>query len=92
MIIRIRHKGLRVLHEEGDGGEFTPSRARKLAEILLVLDGASDVDDLRARGYRVYRAGPRGAGDWALAVSADRRVLFRFDGTDVTDVDYRPYR
>ena len=65
MITRIRHKGLRVLHEEGDGGEFSPSRARKLAEILLVLDGASDVDDLRARGYRVYRAGPRGAGDWA---------------------------
>jgi proteic killer suppression protein len=71
------------------GAEFRD----RMGLILDLLDGATGVADLRgARGFHVLQ-GSR-AGTYAMVVSSNWRLTFRFEhGTtgDVPDVDFEDY-
>ena len=42
-------------------------------------------------GYRLHPLSGRLTGFWSVIVSRNWRIIFRFDGSNVTDVDYVDY-
>lgn len=91
MIIRFRHKGLRQLYETGDRRRVSPALADKLARILARLDVATGPDNMDLPGFRLHPLKGDRVGYWAVTVSRNWRVVFRFEGGDATDVDLIDY-
>ena len=58
---------------------------------MTALEGASGAKDLDAPSYRMHPLKGDLAGYWAVDVSANRRIIFRFDEQDVTDVELLDY-
>lgn len=91
MIRKIRHKGLRTLYHEDSAAKVNPDHAAKLRRILAVLDAASRPEDADLPGYRLHSLKGEYDGYYAVRVSGNWRVIFRFEGDDVTDVDDLDY-
>lgn len=92
MIRSFRHKGLRSLYVNEPATGVPPEQIKCLRRILAVLDSAASPADLRGLpGLRPHSLKGRRRGYWALAVSGHWRVLFRFEGEDVVDVDLVDY-
>jgi proteic killer suppression protein len=91
MIRSFRSKGLGRFFEAGDKGKIRPEHAPKLARILDRLDAATQPQDMNLPGYHFHQLTGDLSGHWAVSVSGNWRVTFRFDGEDATDVDYQDY-
>ena len=91
MILRVSHRGLRGFHSRGDPSGLTPHQVPRILRILTALDAASGPHELDAPTYRLHSLSGNLAGYWAVDVSANLRVTFRFEGEDVTDVDLVDY-
>ena len=52
---------------------------------------AAKPEDMNLPGLRLHPLKGDRAGYWAVKVSANWRVVFRFDGRDVRDVDLTDY-
>ena len=91
MIVRFRHKGLRRHYERGDGRLLPSRRVSKIERILARLDVATEPADLSLPGFRLHP--PRGnlARFWAVSVSGNWRIIFRFEAGNVRDVDLVDY-
>jgi len=48
-------------------------------------------EDMDLPGYRLHRLKGSLAGFWSVTVQANWRIIFRFEGPHVTDVDYLDY-
>ena len=92
MIKSFRHNGLERFYYTGDRRRINPQHAAKITRILDRLDAAVNPQDMNLPGYRLHELSGRRRGMWSVWVSANWRVIFRFDGTDVIDVDYLDYR
>jgi proteic killer suppression protein len=63
-----------------------------LRRILAILDSAAAPADLQGfPGLRPHRLKGEYAGYWSVTVSGNRRLVFRFEGEDVTDVHLVDY-
>jgi proteic killer suppression protein len=91
MIRSIRHKGLKRLYEDDDARGVIAEHTVKLRDILVRLDAASSVDDMDLPGFRLHPLKGEMKGFWAVTVRANWRVVFRFAGDEVVDVDYIDY-
>ena len=91
MIRGIRHKGLKRLYDEDDPRGVLAEHAEKLRDILARLDASRSVSDLDLPGFRLHPLKGQLKGYWAVTVRANWRVIFRFDGPDVVDIDYVDY-
>ncbi|MDE2746141.1 MAG: type II toxin-antitoxin system RelE/ParE family toxin [Chloroflexota bacterium] len=91
MILRIRHRGLRRLHEQNDGRYLPPQHVDKITDMLALLDIAADPKDVDVPGWRLHSLRGEYRGFWSISVSANERIVFRFEGADVTDVDFLDY-
>jgi proteic killer suppression protein len=91
MILVIRHKGLRRLYEEDDPRGVISEQAEKLRDILARLDAASSAADMDLPGFRLHPLKGEWKGYWAVTVRANWRVIFRFAGRNVSDVNYLDY-
>jgi proteic killer suppression protein len=65
--------------------------ADKIERILAFLKRASKPDDMGLPGFRLHPLKADLAGFWAVSVSGNWRVIFRFEGTDAADVDLIDY-
>ena len=63
----------------------------KLRRILARLEAAEVVTDMDIPGYRVHTLKGELHGCYAVTVSANWRVVFRFEHGDARDVDYVDY-
>ena len=59
--------------------------------ILTRLDAAREPRDMDLPGLRLHRLKGRLRGFWAVEVSGNWRVIYRFEKQDRTDVDYMDY-
>ena len=59
--------------------------------ILARLDAASAVSDMDLPGFHLHPLRGELKGFWAVAVRANRRVVFRFAGQHALEVDYVDY-
>jgi proteic killer suppression protein len=91
MIKRIRHKGLKRFYESGDTRGINAQQAAWLRLLLTSLDAAAKPADMNNPGYRLHPLKGERKGQWAVWVSGNWRLVFAFDGEDVTDVDMIDY-
>ena len=63
----------------------------KVENILAVLNRASRPEDLDLPGFRLHPLKGERAGQWAVTVRANWRIVFRFDGANAADVDLIDY-
>lgn len=91
MIESFRHKGLEDFFYDGTKRGIQPKHANKLADILDALNAATTIQNLDFPGSGLHRLQPRQDKRWAVKVSGNWRVTFRFENGDVHEVDYEDY-
>ena len=88
MIRSFRHRGLRALYEDRTSRRIAPDHIGKVRDILALLDASSGPEGLNLPGLRLHALKGNLAGHYAVSVSGNWRVTFRFEGGDAVDVDY----
>ena len=91
MIVRFRHKGLRRLYEKGDRRLVPSQRVGKIERILARLDVAAGPADMNLPGFQLHPLRGNLSGFWAVSVSGNWRIIFRFEAGNVRDVDLVDY-
>ena len=91
MVRSLRHKALRRLYNKGQVRGLPPEFVERLRLILADLDAARRPKDLDLPGYRLHPLHGDLKGYWAIDVSGNWRVIFRFEAGDVYDVDLVDY-
>ena len=89
--MRIRHKGLRALHERDDSGRLTAGQVPRLRRILFRLQEATDPASADSPGFRLHPLKGDRTGQWSVRVSGNWRVVFRFEDGEAVDVDLVDY-
>ena len=89
--MKIRHKGLRALHERDDRARLPAGLAPRLRRILFRLQEATHPGSADAPGFRLHPLKGDRAGEWSVRVSGNWRVVFRFEEGEAVDVDLIDY-
>ncbi len=89
--MRIRHKGLRALHERDDPVQLPASLVPRLRRILFRLQEATHPRSAEAPGFRLHPLKGDRAGQWSVRVSGNWRVVFRFVDGEAVGVDLIDY-
>jgi toxin HigB-1 len=90
-ILRFRHKGLGRFFTEGSTAGIQSKHAPRLRLILGRLSVAAEPRDMGLPGLALHPLKGTRQGTWAVSVSGNWRVTFRFEGPDATDVAYEDY-
>jgi toxin HigB-1 len=88
VIKSFEHKGLDKFFRSGSLAGIQAKHAGRLRLQLAMLDNARRPEDLNAPGWRLQG---KLQGHWAIWVSGNWRLTFRFDGEDAILVDYQDY-
>ncbi len=91
MIASFKHRGLKALYDERAARRVAPEHVQKLRDVLAVLDRSRRPQDVDIPGFRLHPLKGELKGHYAVAVSGNWRVTFRFEEGDVVDVDYLDY-
>ncbi|MCY4431064.1 MAG: type II toxin-antitoxin system RelE/ParE family toxin [Rhodospirillales bacterium] len=91
MIRSFRHRGLQELYESGRTSRVAPGHIAKLMRILTVLDRSTRPEGMDVPGFRLHQLRGPLRGYHAVSVSANWRVMFRFEDGDAVNVDYVDY-
>lgn len=88
MIASFRHRGLKALYEGRTTRRIAPAHVEKLRDILAALDLSRRPEGMNLPGFRLYEFKGPLKGRWAVSVSGNWRVTFRFEDSEAVDVDY----
>ncbi|MBI5102935.1 MAG: type II toxin-antitoxin system mRNA interferase toxin, RelE/StbE family [Nitrospirae bacterium] len=91
MIRSFKHKGIERFFHDGDKAGINPDHAGRLARILDRLDASLSPHDMDLPGFKLHELKGRERGVWAVHISGNWRVVFRFEGNDAAQVDYLDY-
>jgi len=91
MIIGFKHKGLGNYFATGNKSGIQAQHEKKLRLILGRLHASTDPKDMNLPGLRLHQLTGVLNNYYAVDVSGNWRVIFRFEGQDATDVDYLDY-
>ena len=91
MIRSFCHRGLKALYDGRTARRVAPEHVEKLRDILAVLDRSRSPEDMNLPGFRLHQLRGDLRGYWAVSVSGNWRVTFRFDDGEAVDVDYLDY-
>jgi proteic killer suppression protein len=91
MIKSIRHKGLKEFFESGSKRGISPSLAARIARRLDVLNAAQRLADIDAHGFELHRLKGDRQDQWAISVSGNWRITFRFEKAEVFDINLEDY-
>jgi proteic killer suppression protein len=91
MIRNFKHRGLRRLYEDDDRRGLNAEHVEKIAVIVARLDRAAKPDDMALPGLRLHPLKGELAGFWSVTIRANWRIIFRFEGRNVADVDLIDY-
>lgn len=91
MIKTIKHKGLKRLYERGDQSKLPADRVNKIILMLTVLDAAETLEPINRPAWRLHTLRGDLEGFYAIDVSGNYRLIFRFDDGDVFDLDFVDY-
>lgn len=89
--MRFRHAGLERFFTTGRAAQIKPAQRRRLRLILTALNTAQEPRDMGLPGLKLHPLKGELVGFWSVWVSGNWRVVFRFDGSNATDVDYLDY-
>ncbi len=92
MIESIRHKGLKAFIIKGKTSGIEQSLIPRLRRCISVLDAIATINDLKAiPRYRLHPLRGDLKGYWAIWVSGNWRLIFRFEDGRVFDLDLVDY-
>ncbi|MCY4172959.1 MAG: type II toxin-antitoxin system RelE/ParE family toxin [Cyanobacteria bacterium MAG CAR3_bin_5] len=91
MIKLFRHRGLKTLYKQGESRHVSPAHQEKLRDILAALDHSSGPADMNLPGFKLHRLERKLKGHYAVKVSGNWRVTFRFEDGRAVDVNYVDY-
>ena len=91
MTASFKHRGLKRLYENGDRAGIRADLRDKVERILTLLDVAEALEALDLPGYRLHQLHGRLRGYWAVTVRANWRIIFRFAGGQVQEVELIDY-
>ncbi|MXZ83082.1 MAG: hypothetical protein F4Z10_05225 [Synechococcus sp. SB0666_bin_14] len=91
MIKLFRHRGLKALYKQGESRHVNPAHQEKLGDILAALDHSSRPEDMNLPGFHLHPLKGDLKGHYAISVSGNWRVTFRFEDSRAVDVDYVDY-
>lgn len=91
MIRSFKHKGLGKFFESGTKSGIQPQHAERLRLILGTLNAAAQPDDMGLPGLKLHPLKGVRKDAWAVSVSENWRITFKFVGADADGVDYEDY-
>jgi toxin HigB-1 len=91
VIKSFKHKGLEKFFLTGSKVGIQDAHAKKLRLILGRLNASTDPLDMNLPGLFLHELKGNRQGIWSVRVSGNWRVTFKFDGPDVTIVNYEDY-
>jgi len=86
-----RHKGLRRFFETGTKSGIQAQHTDRLRLIMAQLNAATAPRDMDLPGLALHPLRGGRKGTWAVSVSGNWRVTFRFVGKEADAVDYEDY-
>ena len=91
MIRSFSHAGLEKFFRTGSKAGIQPKHARKLENQLAALNRAAHPMDMNLPGWDLHPLKGDLEGHWAVSVSGNWRMTFRFEGSDAEVVSYQDY-
>lgn len=91
MIKSFRHKGLEQYYYDGNKRGINVKHAPRIGRILDRLDASVGHQDMNLPGFKLHELKGKEKGIWAVSVSGNWRITFKFEGNDAVLVDYRDY-
>lgn len=91
MIASFKHRGLKTLYDGRTTRRVASEHIQKLRDILAVLDRSQRPQDVDLPGFQLHPLKGKMKGHYAITVSGNWRVTFRFEEGEVVDVDYLDY-
>jgi proteic killer suppression protein len=91
MIKSISSKPLRLLYEKEDASKLPASHLTKIGLIMGLLDAATKAEEVNFPGSGLHKLSGDLKDFWAVKVSGNYRIVFRFEGEDAYDIDYLDY-
>jgi proteic killer suppression protein len=91
MIRSFKHKGLSKFFKSGSIAGIQAKHAERLRLILGRLNAATDAKDMDLPGLRLHQLSGNRRATWAVTVSGNWRVIFRFENGNAEVVNYEDY-
>lgn len=92
MIKTFRHKGLEEFFNNNNHRGINPAQRNKIARILSYLDAAINVQDVAfLPGLHLHPLKGNLQGFWSVSVSANYRIIFKFENANAYEVDLIDY-
>ncbi len=91
MIRSFKRKGLDRYFVKGDHRGIPARFAARIERMLDRLDASVKPGDMDVPGYRFHPLKGARAGEFAVRVSGNWRLTFRFDSEDAVDVNLEDY-
>jgi proteic killer suppression protein len=91
VIRRFKHRGLERFFVRGTRAGIQAVQANRIRLILGWLHAAQSPRDMNLPGLYLHELKGQRRSTWAVRVSGNWRITFRFDGEDAVDVDYGDY-
>jgi proteic killer suppression protein len=91
MIRTFKHAGLKRYFETGKAKGIPADMSKRIQVRLNVLNRARDLRDLNLPGLGFHASKGDRKGEYALTVTANYRLSFRFENNDVLDLNLEDY-
>jgi proteic killer suppression protein len=91
LIQSFRHKGLERLYKRANRKGVQAAIVNKVERILGRLDVASAPEQMDLPGWQLHPLKGDLKGYWSVWVNGNWRIVFRFEGRDVVDVNLVDY-
>ena len=82
---------MQALYEGRTARRISPQHVGRLRDILAALDRSRGPDGMNLPGFRLHPLKGPLKGHYAVSVSGNWRVTFRFEDGAAADVDYLDY-
>ena len=91
MIRKFKHSGLEKYFLRGTKSGIQAKHVDRIRLLLGRLHAAIKPQDMNLPGLELHELRGRRKGIWAVKVSGNWRITFKFDGPDAIDVNYEDY-
>lgn len=91
MIKTFKHKGLEQFFLKGNTAKINANHISKLRLVIAKLNTSVSIQDMNFPGSNLHLLKGGKKGYWAVNISGNWRVTFRFDNENAYDVDYIDY-
>jgi len=91
MIESFKHKGLERFFATGDRRAIPAQSAARIERVLDRLDASVRAEDMDLPGYKFHPLKGDRAGEYAVTVTGNMRITYRFAGQNAMTVNLEDY-